>query len=86
MTRQVEEAMAKDIESLDWMSPDTKKRAQEKLAAIVNKIGYPDTWRDYSAYDVKPDDFAGNVERGKLFEAAASWPRSASRSTAANGA
>jgi len=68
MTRQVEEAMKKDIESLDWMSPETKKRAQEKLAAIVNKIGYPDKWRDYGSYEVKPGDFAGNVERGNVFE------------------
>ena len=68
MTRQVEEAMKKDIESLDWMSPETKKRAQEKLAAIVNKIGYPDKWRDYSSYEVKPGDFAGNVQRGNTFE------------------
>ena len=68
MTRQVEEAMKKDIESLDWMSLETKKRAQEKLAAIVNKIGYLDKWRDYSAYEVKPGDFAGNVQRGNVFE------------------
>ncbi len=68
MTRQIEEAMAKDIESLAWMSADTKQRAQEKLDAIVNKIGYPDTWRDYSAYEVRADDFAGNVVRGKTFE------------------
>lgn len=68
MTRQVEEAMKKDIESLDWMSPATKKRAQEKLAAIVNKIGYPDKWRDYGSYEVKPGDFAGNVLRGNTFE------------------
>lgn len=69
MTRQVEEAMQKDIDSLDWMSKDTKARAQQKLATIVNKIGYPDQWRDYSSYVVKRDDFAGNVERGNLFEA-----------------
>ncbi|TQK02795.1 M13 family metallopeptidase [Herbaspirillum sp. SJZ107] len=68
MTRQIEDAMKKDIESLDWMSADTKKKAQEKLAAIVNKIGYPDKWRDYSAYDVKAGDFAGNVVRGNIFE------------------
>ena len=68
MTRQIEDAMKKDIESLDWMSADTKKKAQEKLAAIVNKIGYPDKWRDYSAYDVKAGDFAGNVVRGNMFE------------------
>jgi putative endopeptidase len=69
MTLQVEEAMKKDIDSLQWMSPATKQKAQEKLAAIVNKIGYPDKWRDYGAYLVKPDDFAGNVERGNMFEA-----------------
>jgi endothelin-converting enzyme/putative endopeptidase len=68
MTRQVEEAMAKDIESLEWMSAQTRKRAREKLDAIVNKIGYPDTWRDYSAYEVRGNDFAGNVVRGTLFE------------------
>jgi endothelin-converting enzyme/putative endopeptidase len=68
MTKQVEEAMKKDIESLDWMSKETKKRAQQKLAAIVNKIGYPDKWRDYSSYDVKPNDFVGNVVRGNVFE------------------
>jgi endothelin-converting enzyme/putative endopeptidase len=68
MTQQVEEAMKKDIDSLDWMSVDTRKRAQQKLAAIVNKIGYPDKWRDYGSYVVKAGDFAGNVERGNLFE------------------
>ena len=68
MTRQVEEAMAKDIDSLDWMSADTKKRAQQKLKAFVNKIGYPDQWRDYGAYTVKADDYAGNVVRGNIFE------------------
>lgn len=68
MTRQVEEAMAKDIDSLAWMSPDTKKRAHEKLDAIVNKIGYPDTWRDYSAFEVRPNDFTGNAIRGTQFE------------------
>lgn len=68
MTRQVEDAMKQDIESLDWMSPETKKRAQQKLAAIVNKIGYPDKWRDYSTFAVQPDDFAGNVVRGNTFE------------------
>jgi putative endopeptidase len=68
MTRQVQQAMEKDIDSLQWMSATTKKRAQEKLAAMVNKIGYPDQWRDYSSYVVKPDDFVGNVERGSIFE------------------
>jgi putative endopeptidase len=68
MTRQIEDAMKRDIDELQWMSPVTKKKAQEKLAAIVNKIGYPDKWRDYTAYDVRPGDFSGNVERGNIFE------------------
>jgi endothelin-converting enzyme/putative endopeptidase len=68
MARQVEGAMEKDIESLDWMSPATKVRAKEKLHAIVNKIGYPDRWRDYSSVTVKRDDFFGNVQRAQLFE------------------
>lgn len=68
MTRQIEDAMAKDLAELDWMSPETKKKAQEKLAAIVNKIGYPDKWRDYSALEIRRDDFAGNVMRATRFE------------------
>ncbi|APV49195.1 peptidase M13 [Betaproteobacteria bacterium GR16-43] len=68
MTKQVEQAMEKDIDALEWMSAPTKVRAKEKLHAIVNKIGYPDTWRDYGAVTVKRGDFFGNVERAQLFE------------------
>jgi endothelin-converting enzyme/putative endopeptidase len=68
MTKQVEQAMEKDIEQLDWMSPATKAKAKEKLHAIVNKIGYPDTWRDYGPVAVKRGDHFGNVERSVFFE------------------
>ena len=68
MTKQIEDAMAKDIEQLDWMSSATKEQAMTKLRAIVNKIGYPDKWRDYSAVVVKRGDFFGNVERATRFE------------------
>jgi endothelin-converting enzyme/putative endopeptidase len=68
MTLQIEAALKKDIETLNWMSPKTKTRALEKLAGMANKIGYPDNWRDYGKYEVKRDDFAGNVQRGTLFE------------------
>ncbi len=68
MTKQIEDAMAKDIEQLDWMSPATKAQAMAKLRAIVNKIGYPDKWRDYSSVVVKRGDFFGNVERATRFE------------------
>ncbi len=69
MTVQIEEAMGKDIEQLDWMSPATKEQALAKLRSIVNKIGYPDKWRDYSSVEIKRDDFFGNVERATRFEA-----------------
>ncbi len=54
MTRQIEDAMALRIQQLDWMSPETKQQALIKLHAIRNKIGYPDTWRDYSAVNITP--------------------------------
>ncbi len=68
MVADIEHAMDKDIDTLDWMSPATKLRAKEKLNAIANKIGYPDHWRDYSALTVKADDALGNSERASEFE------------------
>jgi predicted metalloendopeptidase len=55
------------IEGLDWMTPETKKRAQEKLASFITKIGYPDKWKDYSSLDVKRDDLVGNVKRAQTW-------------------
>lgn len=68
MAKQIEQAMREDLERLDWMSPATRARALEKLGTIVNKIGYPDSWRDYTALTVSRQDFAGNVERGTRYE------------------
>jgi putative endopeptidase len=68
MIKAIESAMGKDIDSLDWMSPETKKEAHKKLATIVNNIGYPDKWRDYSTVVVKRDDFLGNDIRATTFE------------------
>jgi len=68
MTQQIETEMRKDIESLSWMSADTKREALRKLDAVVNKIGYPDRWRDYSALEVRPGDYYGNVDRSEAFE------------------
>ena len=73
MTTQIEAAMQQEIETLDWMGPDTKKEALRKLHAIRNKIGYPDTWRDYSALAVKPDDYFGDVLRAASFEDSRQW-------------
>ncbi len=58
------------INTLDWMSPATKKEAQAKLATFSPKIGYPKRWVDYSALKVSPGDLLGNVKRARAFDAA----------------
>lgn len=68
MTEQIEQAMQNELQHLDWMSPATKVKAVEKLKTIVNKIGYPDKWRDYSSVAIARDDFYGNVSRATQFE------------------
>jgi endothelin-converting enzyme/putative endopeptidase len=68
MVKQVEQAMETDLNQLAWMSADTKKQALAKLHTLVNKIGYPDKWRDYSAVNVVRGDFLGNVDRAAAFE------------------
>jgi predicted metalloendopeptidase len=62
------DAYRRDIDTLDWMSPDTKKGAKEKLATLVTKIGYPNTWRDYGALQISRDDLWGNVIHANEFE------------------
>ena len=52
------------IGALSWMSPQTKAKALEKLAAMDVQIGYPKKWRDYSTLRVRSDDLYGNVEHG----------------------
>ena len=66
----LERALGQDIQSLPWMSDETKVQAKEKLDAIRNKIGYPENWRNYSALTVKRDDYLGNLERSSDFERA----------------
>jgi putative endopeptidase len=68
MVKLVQAAMARRIDALDWMTPETRKAAHEKLAGMRNKIGYPERWRDYSAVVVERGDFAGNVARATAFE------------------
>jgi putative endopeptidase len=68
MVRHIEDAMAKRIQELDWMSPETKQQALVKLKGIRNKIGYPDRWRDYSAVKIERTEFLGNVHRATEFE------------------
>ncbi|HXA47007.1 MAG TPA: M13 family metallopeptidase, partial [Burkholderiaceae bacterium] len=68
MVENIKLAMRDDINGLEWMTADTKQHALEKLDTLTVKIGYPDTWRDYSALQIAPDDYAGNVLRASEFE------------------
>jgi endothelin-converting enzyme/putative endopeptidase len=68
MVKAIESAMQQDINQLTWMSDTTKKQAYIKLNTIVNNIGYPDQWRDYSSVTIKSDDYAGNTARAGAFE------------------
>ncbi len=62
------EAYRRSIESLDWMTEETKQRAYRKLATFRPKVGYPDTFRDYSALTVSPEDLLGNVRAVAAFD------------------
>src|SRR5262249_29216236 len=60
-------ALGARIDSLDWMTPATKTEAHRKLDEFTPKIGYPDTWKDYSALDIRPDDLMGDVRRARAW-------------------
>lgn len=64
----LEQALGEDIDGITWMSPETKKQAHIKLAAINNKIGYPDKWRDYTKLTIARGDLLGNFLRANDFE------------------
>jgi len=68
MTREIEKTMEADIKQLSWMGGATKQKALDKLHGVVNKIGYPNQWRDYSSVVIAPDDYAGDAARCDLFE------------------
>ena len=61
-------AFHKRIDALDWMNPSTKAEAHAKLSTLYVGIGYPETWHDYSNFEVKPGDAFGNIWRGNLSE------------------
>ena len=68
MVRDIEAAMAADIDTLDWMGPETKVRARQKLHAIADKVGYPERWRDYARLTIARDDAFGNTLRATELE------------------
>ena len=69
LVHNLQKALGIRIENLTWMSDETKARALEKLNAMTIKIGYPDTWRDYSALDINAaDTYYANLQRAAKFE------------------
>jgi putative endopeptidase len=67
MVDALELALARDIDSLPWMTDGTRKQARRKLDAITNNIGYPDEWKDYEGVQISRDDFVGSLS------SAAAW-------------
>ncbi|MEG3175554.1 M13-type metalloendopeptidase [Sphingomonas sp. RB3P16] len=68
LVKNVIAAMNVRLDKLEWMAPETKLKAHEKLAAFTPKIGYPSVWRDYSTLAIKRDDLVGNVAAANAFE------------------
>jgi putative endopeptidase len=68
MVKDIVKAFELRVNTLRWMSPQTKAKAKEKLATLKIGVGYPETWRDYSALKISKDDLLGNAERASLFE------------------
>lgn len=68
MVKNILKAFDVRVDTLDWMSPATKQKAKAKIATIKVGVGYPDTWRDYSKLQIRPDDALGNHARAELAE------------------
>lgn len=69
LVKNLQKALGERIENLEWMSDETKAKAIEKLNAFTIKIGYPDTWRDYTALDIDPAlPYYANLQRAAKFE------------------
>lgn len=64
----LQKALGERIQALSWMSEETKAKALDKLAAIYVKVGYPDTWRDYSELAIKNDSYWANILRSNEFD------------------
>ncbi len=73
MVENLQAALHDRIQSLDWMSDSTKQQALAKLAAFTKKIGYPDTWRDYSKLQVGDVSYYDNTRRASLFNQQRNW-------------
>ena len=68
MVKNILAAFAERVDTLDWMTPATRQKAKAKVATVKVGVGYPETWRDYSALQIRPGDALGNRLRAEAFE------------------
>ncbi|GAB3034730.1 M13 family metallopeptidase [Oleiagrimonas citrea] len=60
-------ALKHRIQNLDWMSPETKQKALQKLSMILPKIGYPENWRSWDGLKISKDNYYANLEAAQKF-------------------
>ncbi|HET8540055.1 MAG TPA: M13 family metallopeptidase [Anaeromyxobacter sp.] len=68
LVAEISRAMERDVEQLAWMDGATRARAREKISTLVNKVGYPDAWRDYAPMKVSRDSYFKNVLAAARYE------------------
>ncbi|NLJ82769.1 MAG: M13 family metallopeptidase, partial [Bacteroidales bacterium] len=68
LVENLEVSLAERIDQNSWMTDETKVKAKDKLSSMIVKIGYPDTWRDYSGLHIKKDSYYANIKRANRFE------------------
>ena len=67
MVANLQTALGERINALEWMSDETKAKAQEKLGTFIVKVGYPDKWMDYSSLEISNDSYWANICRSNVF-------------------
>ena len=67
MVANLQTALGERIDALEWMSDQTKAKAQEKLGTFIVKVGYPNNWKDYTALEIKNDSYWANICRANVF-------------------
>ena len=68
LVAEISKSMERDVDRLPWMDDATRARAREKIAALVNKVGYPDTWRDYTPLKISRESYFKNVLAAARYE------------------
>jgi putative endopeptidase len=68
MVNNLQAVYGERIQGLEWMSAETKTKAMEKLNSFMKKIGYPDTWKDYTGLEIDRNNYVQNILRSNEFD------------------